>query len=355
MLGAVPLAGFLLHGLGARPGGNRGGNYLKGGTKLAKGTIGISGFDFTKEQMSRLYQEAKELGINIREIPPGSTDPKWFAGCQALAGDYELSAIEKATDMRWFHSDWSGVDSLVKLSPFREKRAILTNSAGAYSVMIAEYILAGCIMLLRHFPAYFEAQRQCKWHEPLAGESLSGKRITVLGLGRNGSAFAQLASSLGARVSGVNTSEREKPRWLERLYHISQLNEALEKTDILVMCLPYTKETEKLIGSAELAQLPRGALLINTGRGQTLDMEALTIALANSHLAGAMVDVFTKEPLPPEDPLWKVPNLVITPHISGYTGDRLNTQGVFEIFLRNLVLWGRGQPLRNVVDIGKGY
>lgn len=317
--------------------------------------IGISGFSFTREQMEELHTLAKELGLSLREIPHGSLDPAHYADCEALAGDYELAALDLAADLHWFHSDWAGVETLVPLPAFRERGAVLTNSAGAYGVMVAEYILMACLALLRHMPAYLDAQRQQQWREPLPAESICGKRVTVLGVGSNGSCFARMASALGARVSGVDARMSDKPAWLAALYPIDRLHEALRETDILAMCLPLTAETQGIIGEAELSLLPAGALIVNTGRGPTLDEGALVEALNSGRLGGAALDVFTEEPVPAGNPLWSARNLIVTPHVSGLTADRLNTERVFEIFRDNLGRWGKGEPLQNVVDVRKGY
>lgn len=317
--------------------------------------VGISGFSFTEKQKNRLYAEAKTFGLQLREVPHKSTEPHWVLGCEALAGDYEISAIEAAKDMRWFHSDWAGVDKLVHLSAFRERCAILTNSAGAYGIMVAEYMLAGCLMLLRHFHDYLDAQRKHIWLDALPAESLWGKRITVLGVGSNGGCFARMANSLGAKVSGIDALITERPEWLEKLYPVRGLWDALADTEILVMCLPYTKDTDKIIGEKEIRRLPKGSFIINSGRGQTLDERALARALQDGHLGGAMLDVFPGEPLSEDDPLWDARNLIISPHISGFAADRLNTERVFEIFVENLRRWSRGDPLNNVVNLEKGY
>lgn len=314
-----------------------------------------SGLNLTEEYARTLAELARQLDIDLREIPAGSTDTSLIADAVALAGEFTPRMIESAKKMRWFHSSWAGVDNLVKLAPFREKRAVLTNSAGAYNAMITEHLIAGCLMLLRNFPAYLEAQRKHIWHAAIPADSLMGKRVTVLGVGNIGGSFAKMAVAMGATVSGLGFSAKEKPAWLQNLYTSNQLEAALTGAEIVAMCLPYTKDTDKFIAARELAMLPRGARLLNIGRGKTLDTDALLAALRSGHLAGAMLDVFPEEPLPPDSPLWDVPNLIITPHVSGHDSDKTNLRNIFDLFAKNLRLWAKNEPLVNVIDIERGY
>lgn len=322
---------------------------------MQKRLIGYSGFNFTKEKTQILEELAGALGISLRGIPHGTTDKSDIAGCEGLAGDFNLTLLETAEDMKWFHSNWAGVDDLIKLKPFQEGRAILTNSSGAYNTMIAEHLLTGCLTLLRNFHTYLDAQRKHHWHEAVPAETLVNKRITVFGVGNVGGSFARMANALGAKVSGVDLMLKEKPEWLVSLYPIDQLSEALAGTEILIMCLPYTPETDKIIAAPEIAGMPKGAILLNVGRGRTLDVDALAEALQKGHLAGALVDVFPEEPLKPGDSLWDTPNLLITPHVAGHEADRANAEHIFRIFTENLGHWARQEPLMNVVNIKRGF
>lgn len=322
---------------------------------MTRRILAHSSFSFTDEYKQKLAELARELELEIREVPEGSVDTSLVADCVALAGEFEPAMLEAAANMRWFHSNWAGVDKLITLAPFREGRAVLTSSSGAYNVMITEHLVAGCLTLLRNFPAYLDAQRKHVWHDVIPADSFAGKRVTVLGVGNVGGSFAKMADAMGAEVNGVGLRGKEKPSYLRGLYTVDQLDTVLAGTEILVMCLPYTKDTDRIISARELALLPRRARLLNIGRGKTLDVEALAAALGSGQLAGAMLDVFPEEPLPPESPLWDAPNLVITPHVSGHHSDKTNLRYIYDLFARNLRLWVKDEPLINVVDIGRGY
>lgn len=322
---------------------------------MTERVIGYSGLNYAPDRKQEMEQTASALGITMREIPLGSKDTSLVADCEALFGDFDASMIEAAGNMKWFHSHWAGVDDLIKLEPFKAGRAVLTNSSGAYNTMIVEHLLGGCLTLLRNFPAYVDAQRKHVWQEVIPADSLWNKRITVLGVGNIGGTFAKAATGLGAQVSGLDLLRKDKPEWLVNLYSVDQLDQALENAEILVMCLPYTKETDKFIGAEEIAKLPKGTRLLNTGRGKTLDVDALAAALRSGHLAGAMLDVFPVEPLLPDDPLWDTPNLFITPHVAGHDADKTNAVQIYNIFMRNLQLWAKNEPLTNVVNVERGF
>lgn len=322
---------------------------------MAKRTVIHSGFNFTEEHKEKLAVLATELDIELREVANGSTDCSLVADGDALAGDFAPSMLNAAGKMRWYHSNWAGVDALVELAPFRKKGVVLTNSSGAYNTMITEHLIAGCLSLLRNFPAYLDAQRKHVWRDVIPADSFAGKRVTVLGVGNIGGCFAKTAAAMGAEVSGLDLLRKDKPEWLRRLYSADRMEDALAGTEILVMCLPYTKETDRFVSARELAMLPRGARLLNAGRGKTLDVDALLESLRSGHLAGAMLDVVPEEPLPPDSPLWDAPNLLITPHVSGHDSDKTNLRHIFEIFAKNLRLWARGEPLVNVVDVERGF
>lgn len=318
--------------------------------------IALSTLRFTPAQMAKLQALAASFDMALCEIPENATDPALAQGCEVMAGMFAPALLEANESLRWFHSSWAGVEKFVALEPFRSRRAILTNSAGAYNIMIAEHLMAGCLGLLHNYPAYYAAQREHVWKSPIPAGSLYAKRVTVLGAGNTGGHFAKLASTLGASVTGFVSSPREKPAWLHALYSsFDALQYILPQTDILVLCLPNTRNTHGLIGARELALLPPGALVLNSGRGQTLDLSALCAALRENRLAGAMLDVFPEEPLEKESEVWDTPNLLITPHVAGFEGDSLNRQLIFDLFCENLRAWAEGKPLRNVIDPARGF
>ena len=175
--------------------------------------IGYKGIPW---DISEPLAEAARLGIVL--CPADDT-----SDCDALWGEYSIHEIEAAEHLSWFQSTWAGIDSIVHAAPFCDGTAALCTSSGAYNRTIAEYLLGGCILLLRHFDTYRDAQRAHIWHKHIPAGTLSGKQITVLGMGNIGRTFAGLAEALGASVTGVRRS------------NIGSLRELLPGTDILVV------------------------------------------------------------------------------------------------------------------------
>lgn len=289
--------------------------------------IGYNGISWEIEDVKLA---ADSLGIELV-----STEDT--ADCDALWGEYSVEQIESAAKLRWFQSTWAGVDAFSHAKPFKDGTAVLCNSSGAFNITISEYLIGGCLALLRHFPDYLRAQADHLWHPHIPAQTLRGKRITVLGMGNIGRTFAEAATALGANVTGVTRKNTDS------------LPELLPETDILVMILPSTPATKGLIGAKELALLPEGAYVLNAGRGSTLDIQALMEGLMSGRIAGALLDVYPEEPVPEDTLLWDMPNLIMTPHIAGANEDEANNRRINEIFIENLKHWAGGEPLRNVV------
>ena len=179
-----------------------------------------------------------------------------------------------------------------------------------------------------------------------------GKTLLVVGLGRIGQATARLAKAVGLRVLGVRRSEQAF-EGIDGLYPPERLHEALGAADFVVLHVPHTQATHHLIDADALACLKPGAVLINCARGAVVDEAALIEALGRERLAGAVLDVFESEPLPPESPLWTLDRVVVTPHVSDSVED---WQRRFAAFFRdNLERWRAGEALENVVDPARGY
>ena len=200
-----------------------------------------------------------------------------------------------------------------------------------------------------------EAQRARHW-ERFAGTDLRGRTIVIVGIGRVGTEIARLAQAFGMRVVGVKRSvEGVTPAdlHLDALYAPSDLHDALRQAEHLVLIAPQTAETKGLIGAAELALLPERAVFINIARGALVDEAALVEALRSGRLAGAALDVFAREPLSPESPLWGLDNVIISPH-SASTSDRENAR-ITDLFCTNLRKFLDGMPLENRFDPILGF
>lgn len=310
---------------------------------------------YTAEQFQELYTYAQTLDITLKDIPLGSTDASLTADCDALFGDFEEELLLGAKKATWMQSSWDGADGLVVKEPIASGRMVLSNAAGAYDTMIAEYLLGGTLTLLHQFLPYRDAQMKHTWRSWVPAYSISEKRITVLGCGRIGQAYARMAHAIGAKVTGVSRTAKPAPDYLEKLVSIDELDAILPETDILVMLLPMARDNDKLMDARRIGLMPEGSYILNAGRGKPLDAYACGDALKSGHLAGAVLDVFPSEPLKEDDPLWDIPNLLITPHKAGHGEDAYNMNEILMLFKDNMTRWAHGEPLLHVIDVTKGY
>jgi phosphoglycerate dehydrogenase-like enzyme len=267
----------------------------------------------------------------------------------------EADVFERAIDgpsIRWVHSMSAGVEHL-PLERMAERGILLTNSAGAYATAMAEYSLAAMIMLARSLPVFLDSQRERRWRHDDEGASnvLRGKRLGIVGYGAVGRELAVAARAVGMEVWATKRTPlflTGEP--LDRLLPPDELSELLPASDFVVLCASLNRTTHHIIGDAELRAMKQTAALVNVARGGLIDEDALVRALRAGKIRGAMLDVTTEEPLPAESELWRTPNLLITPHISGNAEESWTYEVGF--FCSNLRLYLDGSPERmgNLVD-----
>lgn len=264
--------------------------------------------------------------------------------------------LKGASQLSWIHLPSAGADGYADPGLYAHSQVIVTNSSGVYGVPMAEHAFALMLAFSRTLYRYARFQQEKRWQKlPDSGE-LYGKTIGILGLGDIGTQIALRAKAFGMEVWGYKRRMTEKPPYVDHLVSGSKgLRELLTVSDYVVIALPLTRETEKLIGERELGWMQPHAVLINVGRGPIIDEQALINALRAGRLAGAGLDVFEEEPLPPTSPLWEMPNVVITPHSGGVTPEA--NRRITEIFCHNLKLWlaGRETEMKNIVDLEIGY
>ena len=265
-----------------------------------------------------------------------------------------------ATKLRWIHSASAGVASLL----FPEMLAsdvALTNSAGVYGPPIAEHVVAGVMYFLRSFDVAGALQRRAEWNSTVFGTDAapiragSECRVLVVGAGGIGAEVARRFSALGAAVTGIRRNPAKgSPPGFVRVVGPSALDAEIPSADVIVLATPLTAETQTLLTAERLSRLPAGAIVSNIGRGALIDEPALVAALQSGHLRGAALDVFAREPLASDSPLWHLPQVLHTPHVSG-DSPRLFWGRLSALFLDNWTRYRAGEPLRNLVDKQAGY
>jgi len=254
----------------------------------------------------------------------------------------------KAQRLKWLQAMGAGVDWAIV--PELPPGVILTRAPGVFGPWMAEYVIGWCSWVTQRVETYREAQRQRRWLDHVLPDRLLGKTLAIVGLGDIGRDIARAARAFGMRVLGVSRRGR-LVREAERVYPVGQMARALRQADFVVILLPLTQETHGIIGADVFAAMKPTAWLVNIARGAVVNEAALLEALEQRRIAGAILDVFATEPLPPHHPLWRLDNVVITPHISGPS----TPEEITPVFNDNLARYLAGRPLRHVVDRKQGY
>ena len=272
-----------------------------------------------------------------------------------LAADAFERLLARAPGLRWVHSASAGVDRL--LTPAARSRGlVITNARGVFSRPIAEYVLMMVLAVNRRLPQLLELAAERTW-QPLEGRELRDTTLGLVGFGSLGRAIAEAAAPFGPRILAVRRSgalgPHEAPPAGVELYGPESFGDVVAAADFVILALPLTPETEDLVDDRVLAQMQRTAWLVNVARGRLIVERALLRALREGTIAGAVLDAFREEPLPPDSPFYGLPNVIVTPHTSWSSGRVL--AGTVELFAENLRRYAAGEPLRNVVDAGAGY
>ncbi len=248
-----------------------------------------------------------------------------------------------APNLRWLHTMSAGVDSPV-FGMFLDRGVRVTTSSGASAEPIAGTVIMYLLALSRGLPELFRAQADHEWR-PSVFRELAGLSIAVVGYGPIGEHIARLATAFGMRPVIVRRRALgDEPHPVRPLV---ELGDVVADVDVVAVALPLAPETAGLISEDIIARMRPGALFVNVGRGELVDQRALAAALGDGRLGGAGLDVFTPEPLPPDDPLWDLPNVIITPHSSGTSDGTAHRAAL--IFLENLSRLGAGTDLLNTV------
>jgi glyoxylate/hydroxypyruvate reductase A len=245
----------------------------------------------------------------------------------------------------------AGLDGLAPFDWLPQGVALL-NNRGAHAVKSGEFAIMAILMLANRVPEMVTHQRAGRWHK-LWGTVVGGKRLTVVGLGTLGGAAASHGAHFGMHVTGVRAHPAPHPHCAE-VIGTARLDDVLPRTEYLVLACPLTEATRNLMNRRRMSLLPRGAGVLNIGRGDVLDQNALCDLLDDGHLSGAVLDVFSPEPIPQGHRLWSTPNLIISPHTSADDPATYNPRSL-DIFLDNLRAWRDNQPLPNLFDTMRGY
>lgn len=266
--------------------------------------------------------------------------------------------LATAKRLRWVHTSAVAVETLC-LPELFARGVLVSNSRGIQAAPIAEHVLAVVLALAKQLPFALAAQREHRWvQNDFVGDRLPwmlrGRTLGIIGVGTIGSEIAVRASAFGMRVIGLRRrADRGAVVGFERIMPAAELDALLAMVDVLVVAAPLTPETQDLLGADRLARMKKGALIVNVGRARIIDHTALVDALRSNRLGGAALDVFPQEPLPADHPLWSLPNVIVTPHTSGFRSGHWDD--VVTLFGDNLERFAQGQALKFRVEPQLGY
>lgn len=303
--------------------------------------------------LARRLQEAAP-GVNVIEVTNAEDAARHAAGAEVIAGSGRLftaDLVAAAPKLRWVQAMSAGAERFCPALA-GATGVVLTNVRGAHPIPIAEHFLAMLLGLTHRIPEFLAMQARREWKR-LTMTEVRGQTLLVLGLGNLGREIVAAATAIGLDVIGYDPYIAIPAAAVRKLFLADQLHEALGQANFVVSCIPLTPVNRGFIGKAEFAAMRPGTFFFNVSRGGVVDEQALVAALESGHLAGAGLDVFAVEPLPPASPLWGMPNVIITPHIAAASPEtELRTH---DILVENLKRYAAGRPLLNQVDIARGF
>ena len=319
--------------------------------------ITVVGTAFDAGHEKKIRDAAQAQNCRVQFFPDTDAAISHLADTNILfapSGSQSPELVRNAPRLNWFASYFAGVDPLMAPGVLPEN-VLLTNGSGAYGITIAEHMIMVSLMLMRRMPEYQQFVENREFRSDLMIGSLYDANVVICGTGDIGSQFAKrLRAFCPSRIVGLNRTGKTAEGFDEVL-PMSRLDEVLPQADLVAMTLPGTPLTDDLISADRIASMKKTAFLINVGRGNCIDQDALIHALNSGDLAGAALDVFRTEPIPENDPAWNTPNLLVTPHCSGKMTMQYTRDTLVDSFCENLNRFCSGQPMLHVVNPALGY
>ena len=314
----------------------------------------VSIAQLSDKQRSEITARAEQFGIralffdDIKDALPLAPEAEIFFGS-------DPGFTRKAINLRWVCTPSAGINQFTAKDALPGDQVTLTNSSGAYGVTISEHIVMVTLEIMRRQQDYSRIVAQRKWIRNLPVRSIRDCRITLLGTGDIGRETAvRLRAFSPACLVGVNRRGSNPGNLFDRIVHQEEFETVLPDTDLLIISLPGTEETNRMMDEKRLALLPDGAIIVNVGRGSVIEQKALIRELAAGRLYAAL-DVFEEEPIPEDDPVWACPNLLISPHIAGNMTLPYTVEKIVSLFLSDLDRYAQGLPLERKVSLQQGY
>ena len=311
--------------------------------------------DGMRQEAGRLTSENPKLKL---EFHSGGADAlAKIAEAEGYVGPLDAELMKTGTKLRWVHNFSAGIEGVADLPGLADGRVQLTALKIHQGPEIADHAFALLLALTRNMAAYHTAQQELEWVKtgkpvmPLV--ELRGRTMLVIGYGGIGTQVGERAKAFGMKVLAIDEKDLPLTMTVDRFGKPDELDAMLPLADVVVSCVPLTPASGKMIGTTQFSKMKKGTYFINVSRGKIAETDALIQALRNGRLAGAGLDVVDPEPLPKDSPLWKMPNVIITPHIAGVSDARSERSN--QLILDNIGRFSKGLPLKNRVDAAKGY
>lgn len=292
----------------------------------------------------------------VRTARPAELGDRLRGADVLLTWDFSTPALEGAWSggdrLRWVHTASAGVDNVLTPAVRAADDVVVTNSRGVFETPIAEYVTGLVLVTAKQMLQTWQRQQRREWQHRET-HSVQRRVAVVVGVGPIGRAVARMLASVGLQVRGVGRTRRSGDPDFGEVAASGELREQVADADYVVLVAPLTQETHGLVDREVLEAMPERAMLVNVGRGELVVERDLVAALESGTIASAALDVFEEEPLPVESPLWSLPQVLVSPHMSADTVGWKDDLAA--LFVENLELWCKGEPLRNVVDKRLGY
>ncbi|MBL8644533.1 MAG: D-2-hydroxyacid dehydrogenase [Rhodospirillaceae bacterium] len=296
-------------------------------------------------------------GVELVAAASPAEAAKHAKDADAIVGICQPDAVNASKKLKWVQMPSAGTNECLAIPRLAKGDVLVTNMQRVYGPPIAEHVIASLFYIARNFGQFTQMQKDENWNQTAIPQNefmeLQGKTMLVVGLGGIGSAVAERAHALGMKVIATRNSSREKPDYVEYVGLSNELMDLTPKADVVVNAAPLTPETQGLFNAAFFAKMKPKSYFLNVGRGAQVDQNALIAALTEKRIAGAAIDVADPEPLPKGHPLWKAPNLFITPHTSSFSDIRFDR--VWIVIRENLKRYVAGDKMYSVVDVKRGY
>lgn len=307
---------------------------------------------FNESQKKKLIAAAGDYKCIF--VNPSDVDDELLKNASALIGNVPVPLLKDKNNLEWIQLNSSGADAYAA-SGSVPLDTVITCSTGAYGHAISEYMVAMLLAMMKKIPSYMEAQKKGLWTDFGSVESPAGKRILLVGTGNIGLEFAKRMKVFGCKLIGIRNRSSICPPELDEIYGLDSLKEQVSKADVIALSLPGTKSSYHLFNKEILMACKKGSYLMNVGRGTAIDTSCLLEKSVYENFSGIWLDVCETEPLPEKSPLYFVPGLLLTPHITGGYHLAQTTENILDIAIKNLSAWKEGENYIHLVDRKEGY